>query len=425
MNKRILALGLSSLLSVAMFAGCGGKDETKETEAVGVNVSVAQVVLSNIETTATYTGSLTTDNYAYVTSKVTAKVKTINVELGDRVEKGQVLAVLDSTDYEYQLSQARAGLNQAEAAYNSAVTGLNNVGGSIQQSEIQLSQAVGAARLAYDNAKTNFDRQKELYEMGAISRAAFESAEIALKNARLQYESAQENYEVVTNVITPGTQEGAQNSVETARAAVESARLAVSQAEENIKNTRIVAPIAGYISSNNAVLGSFASAGSPLFIVSDSADLEAEISVTEAVIPHVKVGGKALVEIASANVSLEGNVSVVNPVKNPQTGMYTVRVSVPNEDESLKIGMFAEITLYTEESVEDALCVPVTALLQEGEEYYVYTVTGNVSEKKMVTVGVSDGINMQITEGLQLGEMVVCEGKEYISEKNNIVNIVE
>lgn len=425
MKKRVLSLTLSLALALALFAGCTGGEETKETEAAGVNVTVEQVVMSSVETTATYTGSLTTDNYAYVTSKVSAKIKTINAEIGDWVNKGAVLAVLDSSDYEYQLSQAEASYKQAEAAYNSAVTSMNNVGGSTQQSKVQLEQALNSALLAYNNAKTNFERQKELYEMGAISLAAYENAEIALENARLAYESTKENYDIVMNVITPGTENSAKSGVETARAAMEAASLAVNQAKENIANTRITAPISGYISANNAVLGSFATAGGPLFVISDSTDLEAEISVTEAVIPHVQVGGKALVEINSANVKTEGVVSVVNPVKNAQTGMYTVRVSVPNDKENLKIGMFADITLYTSQSVEEALCIPATAIMQDGNEYYVYTVTGNTAQKKIVTIGVSDGVSTQITEGLQLGEAVVCDGKEYISEKNNIVNIVE
>ncbi len=423
--KKILSLICVAALCVSVAAGCNDANVTEATDSYGINVTTSQAVVGDIDTTATYTGSLTTDDFAFVTSKVSAKVKTINAEIGDWVNKGQVLVVLDSSDYEYQLSQAEASYAQAEAAYNSALTAQSNVGGAAEQSKAQLEQALNSAKLAYDNAKTNFDRQKQLYDMGAISLAAYENAKMTLDNARLAYESAQKNYDIMTNVITPGNHSSAQSGVETAQAAKNVASLAVNQARENIANTRITAPISGYVSQKNVANGQFASAGMTLFTISDSSDLQAEISVTEAVIPYVKVGSRALVNVTSANLSVECEVSVVNPVKDSMTGMYTVRIAVPNEDDSLKIGMFADITLYTEQSAKNVICIPADAIMQEGDEYYVYVAEGDKAVKKVVKVGVTNGETTEITEGLQLGEAVICEGKEYLSEKNNLINVVD
>lgn len=426
MNKKAISLITAAALSLAFVSACGKAEPTTSTDIEGTNVTVETAALRDITTTATYTGTLTATNSANVTSKVSAKITSINVEVGDWVNKGQVLAVLDSTDYQYQLSQAEASYKQAQAAYNSAVTSKNNIGGASEQSKAQLEQALNSAKLAYDNAKTNYDRQKQLYEMGAISLAAYESAETALENARLAYETAKKSYDITVNVITPGNETSADNGVETAKAALNAASVAVSQAKQAIANTKITAPISGYISANNAVLGSFASAGMALFAISDSRELEAEINITESVIPYVKVGGKALIDISSAGlVGAEGTVTVVNPVKNTMTGMYTVRVSVPNDSDNLKVGMFADITLVTEQSCTDALSVLSSSILQEADGYYVYTISGNEATKKQVVIGVSDGEYTQIIEGIDEGDVIACEGKEYLSEKNNIVNIVE
>lgn len=426
MNKKAISLIAATTLALGLMAGCGESTVTQTTDVSGTNVTVEEVVKRDIVTTATYTGTLTATNSAAVTSKVSAKITSINVEVGDWVEKGQVLAVLDSSDYRYQLSQAEASYKQAEAGYNSAVTSLNNVGGSTQQSRVQLEQALNSAKIAYDNAKTNFDRQAKLYEMGAISLAAYESAQSGLENARLAYETAQKSYDITVNVITPGTEDSAKNGVETAAAAKNAAALAVNQAKESVANCSITAPISGYVSANNATLGSFASAGMTLFAISDSRELEAEINATESVIPYVSAGGKALVDIPSANLyGAEGVVTVVNPVKNAMTGMYTVRVSVPNESDNLKVGMFADITLLTQQSQSEALSVLSTSVLQETDGYYVYKVTGNEAEKIQVVIGVTDGTYTQIIEGIEEGDVIVADGKEYISEKNNIVNIIE
>ena len=426
MKKRIVAGIIASCMIVA-FSGCGAaKVEEKETDTVaGINVRVSEAFVGDIETTATYTGSLIASDMAYVTSKVSAKIKSIDVELGDWVEEGDVLMILDSSDYEYQLRQAQASYNQAQAGWNSASTALSNVDGMNEQSKIQLEQALGSAKLNYDNAKENFERQTKLYEMGAISLVSYEGAKTAFENAKLAYESAQKNYDVVTNVITKGNVTSAQSGVETAEAAMNAASVAMSMARENIAATRITAPISGYVSAKNVALGQFAAAGSPLFTIVNGDDLEAEINVTEAVIPFVKKGGKANVRIGSANIETEGEVSLVNPVKDAMTGMYTVRVSVPNDEGTLKIGMFADITLYTEERAESAVCVPSDAIMQDDTGYYVFVAESDKAVRRNVVIGVSDGEYTHIQEGVDEGDKVICDGKEYITETNNDINIVE
>lgn len=430
-NKKIMAIITAGALAVGALAGCSsstGKNESDVTDATdaGVNVSVSKAMVQNVETTATYTGDLVTENVAYVTSKVSAKVERVNVELGDWVNAGETLVVLDSSDFQFQKKQAQTTYDQAEASYNSALVAYNNVDGANQQTVAQLLQAVNSAEIAYNDAKTNFERQTELYEKGSISLVTYESAKSAFENATIAYEGAKNNYDIVVNTIVPGNVKSAQSGVSTAQAALDAAKISIENADRNIANTVIKAPISGYVSAKNVAVGQFASAGVALFTISDSSNLNVEIKVTESVIPHVKVGGKAKVTVSSAGIyDVETTVSMVNPVKDAVTGMYIVRVAVPNEENTLKVGMFADVTLITEQSAEDAVSILSQALILEGDKYYVYVVEDNFAEKRYVTIGVSDGEYTQITEGIEEGETVVTQGKEYLSESNNYVNIVD
>jgi RND family efflux transporter MFP subunit len=480
--EKILAVVLSVGIIGASLSGCGKSEETEATEAEGTNVTVETVAKRSIEKSVLYTGELKTSDNAVVTSKVSAKIKSVKADIGDFVKKGDVLLELDSSDYEYALRQAQANYNQAvaactqaeasyaqveasqktaelsvssaEAGVSSAESGYNTVtNGTNEQTTAQLKQALSAATIAYNDAKNNYDRQEQLYNMGAISLVAFESAKSALDNASLALETAKKNYDLGVNVLTVGNAESAESGVKTAQigveqakasveqakaslksaqaakktaqAAKEAAELAVEQAKDNISNTKITAPISGYVSLKTVSLGQIASPGVTLFEINAADNLEAEIQVTESVVAHVSVGDKAYIDISSSNISkLEGYVSVVNPVKNA-SGMYTVRVSVPNDDEKLRVGMFADITLITDESVDDSLSLPATSLLQDDDGYYVYVVSGNTAEKRRVETGVTDGEYTLVTKGVQEGEKVVVEGKEYLSETNNIVNVVE
>ncbi len=428
-NKKIAAIIMACALSVGALAGCSESgnvtDATDATES-GVNVNVSRAEVRNVETTAIYTGDIVTEDVAYVTSKVSAKVKSIKVELGDWVNAGQTLVVLDDSDFQFQKKQAQSAYDQAEAGYNSALVAYNNVDGVNRQTAAQLLQAVNVAQVAYNDAKVNFERQSELYEKGTISLATYESAKSAYENASIAYEGAQKNYEIAVTVLAPGNVESAKSAVDSAKTAVDAAAIGIENADRNIANTVITAPISGYISAKNVALGQFASAGVALFTISNTSEVYVEIKVTEAVIPHVKVGGKAKVTVSSAGIyDSECKISMVNPVKDAATGMYIVRVAVPNKDKTLKIGMFADVTIITEESAKNTICVPTESLLREGDEYYVYVVVENIAEKRFVTIGVSDGEYTQITEGIEEGEDVVTQGKEYLSESNNYVNIVD
>ncbi|MDO4563382.1 MAG: efflux RND transporter periplasmic adaptor subunit [Clostridia bacterium] len=467
MNKRLIALILSVAIAALIMGGCSGNEAEEATEISGTNVTVADVLLKDIFETVTYTGELMSSDEASVTSKVSAKILAVNAEIGDWVESGQLLLTLDSSDYEYQLKQAQTSYNQAAASYNQAEAGYkqaetilaqadvavsnaqigyeNVINGSNAQNAAQVQQALSQAQIAYNNAKTNFERQEQLYNMGAISLAAYESAQTALENAKIALDSAQTTYDLTMNVISPGSEASAQNNIDsaeatkksaqasldsamasmsTARAAMEAAQLSISQARDNIANTKIKAPISGYISAKNVTLGQFAAAGSPLFEINAAKELEVEIQVTESVIPYVQVGGEAVVSVGSSDIkNIPAVVTLVNPVKNSM-GMYTVRVSVPNDDSRLKIGMFADIMLITSESAENAVAVPVGAILQEDGGFYVYAVNGAAAVKTFVTTGVSDGEYTQVLSGLSAGEQVVVDGKEYISEINNEINIV-
>lgn len=428
--KKIMALAVSATFAMAALAGCSGNNATYEdaTDATEdrINVTVASAEIRDIETTVTYTGEMVAGDIAYVTGKASAKVESINADLGDWVDEGDVLVRLDDSDYAFQLSQAKAAYNQADAAYESAIVARDNVDGVNKQAELQLSQAVNASQIAYNDAKLNYERQSELYQKGSVSLVTFESAKSAYENATLAFESAKANYDINITILADGNKKSADSAVATAKAARDSAQLAVKQAESLLDNTVIEAPISGYISSKNVALGQFATAGMALFTISDTRSLEIEIKVTEAVVSHLEVGGKAAVSVPSANVTdAEGRVCLVNPVKDAMSGMYIVRVSVPNEDNMLKVGMFADVALTTTESVEDALCVPTRAIVQTEEGNYVFVLNGDLAEKVWVECGAEDDEFTSIADGLEEGDVVVCDGKDYISEENNAVNIVE
>lgn len=397
--KKTISFLLTICLSIFILAGCNNSDTDKNNTSA-VNVTVHKVTKNDINSEVSYTGEIKALEESDVAPKVSATIMELNYDIGDYVEAGDVLAVLDDTDY-------RLSYNQTLAAYNSAVS-------SLTQMKTQLETAISSAQMEYNSALDNYNRQKVLFDAGAISKVTFESAETRLKNAELNLNSAKTNY----NTTVGSNQASSQ-------AAVDSAKAALDIASNSLNNTRIVSPISGYVANRNGNVGQIASAGSPMFSIKNSEVVNIEISVTESVIPYITTDTKAIINVETANAkNIEGLVSAVNTVKSPQTGMYTVRIKVDNKDENLKIGMMADVVLHTQTS-ENALIIPNDAIMQDDDGYYVYVVNKNIAEKRVIKIGVSNNDFTEIKSGLKENEVVVVSGKEYISDKNNTVNIVE
>jgi len=411
LNKRIICLCLSAVMMLS-FAGCKKKAED-EVAANATNVTVSVAKEQDISNIITYTGELKAAEDASVSSKIAAKIRAIHVDIGDYVQAGTVLATLDGTDYQNAYNQALAGYNSAVAAYN------NVANGSSEQSKISVNQALANAQTAYDNALADYNRQKQLYDIGAISQVAFDACKTQLDTAKLALDTAQQNHDLTVDVVAPGSVKSAQASMESAKAALDTAR-------SNLGNTSITAPISGYVASNNAKIGQMATAGVELFAISNSKSVDVEVNVTASVIPYIEVGTPAKISVKSADIeNIEGTVTVASPVKNPKTGMYTVRVTIDNEEGKLMVGMPADITLTTD-TAANAVAIPSEALLEDSEgTTYVYIANGNKAERKDVEIGIEDTEFTQVISGIKAGDKVIVTGKEYLSEKNNDINITE
>ncbi|MBP3361411.1 MAG: efflux RND transporter periplasmic adaptor subunit [Clostridia bacterium] len=515
MSKRKVLCFILSAVSAAVFTSCGKKApmDAPSEENSGQNVTVYTAAIQPISSSVTYTGEIKASESVSISSKVSAKAKTVYFQEGDYVKAGAVLAKLDDTDVALSLKQAEASYNSAVANYNMVVNS------STKQAAVSAEQNLNAAQLSYDSALSNYNREKELYEqnssiklaeqsyndavtaynrqkelydnnttiisaqnavttaqqnlertkqlfdMGAASQVELDTAETTAANAQAALDSAvsgaktqldsaysamknaEENYKT-TKISASAAFENAENalknaenalknakeniqltkvssreSISTAAANVEASKASLATARNTMNNTAITAPISGFIASKSINEGQMVPQGAEIFSIKNADNVDAEISVTEAVIPYITVGTPARITIKSADMEeKEGTVTLVNSVKDQATGMYTVRVSIPNPGNEIKVGMFADISLTVQQS-NSSVVIPSDSLLQEDDEMYVYVANGNTAEKRVVLLGIQNSDYSEILSGVEEGEDVVVSGKEYISESNNELNI--
>ena len=476
------------LLSIAMlisFSGCSEKDASvdKDNKVAAINVKVEEVGKTSIADVITYTGEVKASETVSVSSKASASAKEVKVEIGDYVKAGDVLLVLDETDYKLQydkavnaynqslimctqseatysqaqaaVGQSEAAYKQAEAAYNGALSTYNSViNGTAKQSEIQLKTALDAAKIEYDNAKLNYDNQKTLYESGAISKSVLDTAETRYNNAKLNYDTAQENYDLTVNVILTENADkayanvlSAQEAMNSAKAAIESAKVGVESAKVNVDrtkadvanaeiqvqsaknaldNTVIKAPISGYIATKNTNEGQMVAQGVEIFAIKETKTVDVDINVTEAVVSGLKLGSETSVLVkAVSKEKFEGVITNISPAKDAKTGMYKVTVRIDGVNEVLKDGMFADVEITLAKAAE-AVVISADAIMEDKDgTKYVYIAKGDKAKRIDVVAGIITDTSVEIISGISVGDKVIISGKEYLSEKNNDIKIVK
>ncbi len=497
-----------------LFSACGKNSGEKNAgDAPQVTVTTQKSEIRNFSVHSSYSGTVKPNSEINVTPKASGKVVADYTEIGKSVEAGEVLFEIESTDQRLQLDQAQASYNSAVANYE------RTVGGSAQQSIAQLEQALTAAtnelndskaaldraqasfdsriditqaknaleqaQMAYDNAlelfnsnastaaaqanydtaKLNFERTKELYNTGAVSKVTFENAENSYKsaeaqlhsakigaqqsvdsaklaldsatqqyknaeinlttaldaaktrytNAQANYNSAKQNLALTKNVINP-------ENAKSAKAQVASAQAALNIAKQAVNNTIVTAPVAGKISAENISLGEIASPAGTSVTIVDLNGVTIEISLSENTISNVQQGTPATVSVSSAGIDgIDGVIYAVSP--SAYNGMFAAEIHVSNADGKLKGGMVADVMLATG-IAENAVIIPAAAITTKNDESFVYINNGGKPEKITVTVGIANDDYAQILSGLSGGEDVVVKGKDFITE-DCVLNVVE
>ncbi len=287
MNKKLLWIIIALVvLIVALIglkkAGVIGKEE-------GIKVTSEKAALRTIIETVNASGKVYPEIEVKVSPDISGEIVELNVNEGDSVKKGQVLARIYADIYLTQRDQVAAGVNQSKAQLSNSTASLAGL------------------KATLDNLKNTYERQKKLYNEKVVSRAEFETSE-------QNYLTAQANYNA------------AREGLKSSEASIQSAQAQLQKADKDLSRTVIVSPMNGMISLMNVkkgerVAGNSFNVGTEMMRVADMRSIEVRVDVGENDIPKVKLGDTAVVEVdAYTNRKFKG---LVYKIANPSTSGLT------------------------------------------------------------------------------------------------------
>lgn len=385
-----IALVVIVLLIVGKKAGWFGKSGNYR------EVEVTEVQRQDVIEKVSATGKIQPEIEVKLSSEVSGEIIELPVVEGQQVQKGDLLVRVNPEIYLSNLERSRAGLQ--------------NVRSGLSQAEASLREA-----------ESNYERNRTLFEKGIISKAEWDRIVSSYEVAKASRQAAFYN--------------------------VRSAEASVNEARESLGRTNIYAPMSGTISSLDAelgerVVGTQQMAGTEIMRVADLSDMEVEVDVNENDIVKVSIGDSTLVEVdAYLKQEFKGLVTEISNSANAAATMdqvtnFKVKVRIlkdsyqhllegkPENYSPFRPGMTATVDIITNRK-DEVIAVPISAVVvktdtstvntgnaprgQSANQLFetVFVKEGEEAKQRLVTTGIQDDANIEITEGLEVGETVI------------------
>lgn len=421
-----------------------------------VSYRTAAATMGTVTQVLPISGNLTAVGQTDLDFGASGRVQAVNVQAGQAVKAGDVLATLDTATLQGALTQAQANLSsaqaklsldqagptaqnmaQAQAAVNTATVSLQSNKTSLADTQAVNAQSVAQAQASLSAAQSTesancpagascaADRQATIQAANSYS-AAQAKAQQTNDQAQAQVNSAQATLQNAQASLAALQQGTTSQQLQMDQAQVTVAQVSVDTAQRNLNQATLTAPADGTVGQVSVVVGQAVSGSSSSSTGSNSAATSTSASTTHAVslitpgsyavtgsvsdaqIGQVAVGQSARVTPAGSTQALSGTVSGVATVATVTSGVATfgVTVTIDGNNPALHAGVSASVSIIINQ-VSQVLTVPVAAVRTAGAGSTVQVLVNGKPQATPVQVGATDALRAQILSGLNPGDQIV------------------
>ncbi len=402
MHSSRLVAAIAGVALVVVSASCskpGNAEAKPDTQQESPAVAVEKVARENLSHSLALTAEFTPYQEVDLMSKVAGFVKQINVDIGDRVRTGQVLAVLEVPEMADDLTKAAATVQMSDA--------------EIKRAQDDVTRANAAHEIAHLSYQRLLDVSKT--KPGLVAQQEIDDARSKDLVAEAQVSAAQSG-------LLAAQQQTQVNRAEQARY------------KTLYDYTRLTAPFNGVVTMRYANTGSMIQAGTasqsqamPIIRLSQNNLLRLMLPVPESAVPNIHLGQEVEVHVSSLNRSFTGKVARFSDKLSTTTRTMETEVDVPNPSLVLIPGMYAEVDLQLQ-TRSNVLCIPVSAVDLTSSNSRIYKVGGDDLIRILpVKLGLETSTRVEVLSGLQEGDMVVVGPRADLKDgdkvKPQLVNI--
>lgn len=416
-----LAAPLAIAATIAVVSGCDrpvGAQSARADAAPGLPVAKVALVRSQRATVRRISeepGQVEAAETTPVYAKLAGYVESVAVDIGDKVKKGQVLAVLRVPEIDADLKQKRAEVKQARAELKQSEAAVEVAQAKVESAKSKVEEARSSIRRSEADVsrwQSEFSRVEQLFRERALTgslldetRSKLHSAEAGRDEVKAQVRSAESALVEAAALL-----DKARSDADAATSRIDVAGFEAERAEAMAGYARLVAPYDGVVTKRGVDTGHLTTPGTtgePLFVVARSDVVTVTVGVPEADAPFVDVGDAARVRLQALDGrAFEGKVTRTAWALTPATRTLHAEIDLTNPDGVLRPGLYAYATVVVEEH-RDVVTVPASAVFADGGKSYCVTAEGGRAKRREIRLGLSDGQRTEIVSGLPEGASVV------------------
>ncbi len=433
-KKAIIAAVIALVVIVIVAYSCSISSKAKSMHA---NVAYTTLKKSDIKDTVSVSGTVKSRESTNVYTTLTFPVKEVAASVGDKVKKGDTLAVLDTASLSQDIEQQKYGTESAETSTAIALTkAKSDYESALRLYNNDLDTGVVTAKSQLDTAKNSLTTEKStygykefMYNSGQLSKYELDAEKAKLDDAQSAYSNAEKSL--------AAAQTAARQSLESAKAAYDDAvaksgdksqDIALQKLEQNLKDSVITAPSDGVVTVSNASVG--VAPSGVMFVIENVGSLKAEAQIKEIDTSEIKAGDEVDIRTdATWDTVSKGVVESVAPAATPSTEgtgsvTFTTKINITKADPRVKIGMKAKMDIIAQEH-KNVYSVPYDALADESNGAgRLYAAEGTGGVYKAVAVKVKTGLETDIAvevSGDKLKDgMIIINDPEGITEGDTI-----
>lgn len=372
-------------------SGCSGNvapspSATGAAEAEAQHVEVVAVARRPWPFTVRVQGTLVEDELAMVGAKVAGRVKEVLVDLGTQVEQGQVVARLDTEEFDILVRQAEAQVAQARATL-----GLK---GNTPDDQLDPRKAAPVLQemALLEEARLNLNRARRLTDKSVFTQEEVQTRESTYQVAEARYSSSL-------------------NAVQEHIALLALRRAELALAVQNQQDAVLKAPFAGIIQERRVAPGTYVNVGQSVATLVRIDPLRFRAGVPERAATGVKVGQSVRVSLEGQATPVELQITRISPSLDVSSRALTIEADLKNPDGRWRSGLFAEGEILVDAD-QLALAVPLASIVAFGGVEKVWIIKDSKAEPRAIRTGRRDVNFVEIVDGLEAGEIILSNGQQ-------------
>ncbi len=407
----VLVLGFLCLM--AMLWGCIPQEQ-KEKEEVAKPVKTLEVQESTQPVTRAFPGKVSPVRETKLSFRVGNQLQALEVDKGDFVKPGEVIARLDPRDFELAVRNLQGSLEEARANLEAMETGART------EDVIALESRLRAAQSAREEWEQQYARYKDLFEQGAVAKAD-------LDQVRTAYAEAKSKVRDLEMELQKALMGARKEDIRAMEARISSLQARLDEARTSLEDTRLEAPFPGYIADKYVQDHENVSRGQPIVKLQDLSLLEVVFGLPEQfVIQKDRIKEIHCLLDSYPGLPFPARIKEISPHASPETMSYaaTAVLAVPEEVKVLpSMAAQVHIGFSPPETHEEHVSVPQSALYsRDGEISRVWVLDTDTSrvQSRQVRTGDLTSRGVQVLSGLKPGEWIVTAGAPFLEEGQKV-----